>query len=716
MKQVAQRSRDGRIVVVDAPIPAVRNGWVLVSNVCSVISSGTERSKLELGAMNIAQKALARPDLSKKVLEHARGDGIRSTVAAVRDRLDSLTPLGYSSAGIVRELGRGVEGLAPGDRVACSGGGWANHAEVVAVPKNLVAKIPAGVSFDDAAYGTIGAIALHGVRQSAAVVGERIGVIGLGLVGQLAVRILLAAGCQSVGIDLDPAAVKLAGVGGANAFTRDDPGLVPAVLEVTENLGLDAVLICAAGRSSDPIELAARLVRDRGRLVVVGDVTVAADRGLLYEKELELRLSRSYGPGRYDRDYEEGGRDLPAGYVRWTEQRNLGAFLVLVKRGRVQPSVLTTHRFAVDQAADAYAVLTASSGEPRAFGVLLEYELEPRSEPHLRSSPDRPHRPVTRPAGARIGLIGAGSFARRVLLPAVQAHGAQLVAVATEGGLSAADVASRFGFERAALAEEICSAEDVDAVLVATRHSSHAMLAATALAAGKAVFVEKPLALDWSQLEQVEKALDPSSLLVVGFNRRFAPLTERLRAALPTTADKILVARINAGPLPRDHWLNDAEEGGGRLIGEGCHFVDLITHLAGAPAATVQAVAVSDPSLAPELAQSFLATIRCSNGALGSIIYAGGGDPRLPKERVEGYGGGVAAVLDDFRRLDVYEAGKKSTIKGRADKGHQAQFDAFLEALLGRGEPPSTESYLASTRATLALADSIRMGKAIDLN
>ncbi len=716
MKQVAQRSRDGQIVVVDTPIPSVRDGWVLVSNVCSLISAGTERSKLELGAMNIAQKARARPDLAKKVVERARNEGIRSTLAAVRDRLDSLSPLGYSSAGFVRELGRGVEGLAPGDRVACAGGGWANHAEVVAVPKNLVAKIPAGVSFEDASYGTVGAIALHGVRQSMAVVGERVGVIGLGLVGQLGIRILLAAGCRPFGVDLDPRAVELAQGTGATAFVRDDPQLESAVLEETQNLGLDGVLICAAGRSSDPIALAARLARDRGRLVVVGDVAVAVDRGLLYEKELELRLSRSYGPGRYDRDYEEGGRDLPAGYVRWTEQRNLGAFLELVEAGRVQPSALTTHRFAVDDASKAYAVLTDGSAEPRPFGVLLEYELESRPEPTPYSSPDPPHRVVTRPAGARIGLIGAGSFARRVLLPAIQANGAQLVAVATEGGLSAADVASRFGFERAASAEEICSAEDIDAVLIATRHSSHSMLAATALAAGKAVFVEKPLALDWIQLEQVEKALEPSSVLVVGFNRRFAPLTERLRAALPTTTDKILVARINAGPLPRDHWLNDAEEGGGRLIGEGCHFVDLITHLAGAPAATVQAIAVSDPLLAPELAQSFLATIRCSNGALGSIIYAGGGDSRLPKERIEGYGGGVAAVLDDFRRLDVYEAGKQTTIKGRADKGHQAQLDAFLEALAGRGEPPSTESYLASTRATLALADSIRMGKAIDLN
>lgn len=714
MKQVAQRSRDGRIVVVEVPNPTVRKSWVLVSNICSVISAGTERSKLELGALNIAQKARARPDLTRRVLERARREGIRSTFSAVRERLDALGPLGYSSAGVVLELGAGVDGLQPGDRVACAGGGWANHAEIVAVPKNLVAKMPAGVSFEEAAYGTVGAIALHGVRQSEAVVGERIGVIGLGLVGQLAVRILTAAGCQVLGIDLDLTATELAAASGATAFVRDDPQLLPAVLEFTENLGLDAVLICAAGGSSDPVELAARLARDRGRLVVVGDVAVAADRGLLYEKELELRLSRSYGPGRYDPDYEEGGRDLPPGYVRWTEQRNLEAFLQLVANGRLDPDTLTTHRFPIERAADAYAILTSMTGKERAFGVILEYD---QGQDGMLV-----HEAVSRPAprarirqGARIGVIGAGSFARRVLLPALQAQGAQLIALATEQGLSAADVANRFGFERASVAEEVCTADDIDAVVIATRHASHSSLAARALAAGKAVFVEKPLALSWEQLREVEEVLTPSSLLFVGFNRRFASLTAPLRVALSATSSNLLLARVNAGALSRDHWLNDAKEGGGRLIGEGCHFVDLLTFLAGAPAETVQAVSITEPDFAPELAQSFSATLRCSNGALASIIYAGSGDTRLPKERIEGYGGGVAAVLDDFRRLDVYQGGKKKSFRGRGDKGHRAQLDCFLKTIQGAIEPPSLETYLAPTRATLALVDSIRTGRPVEV-
>jgi predicted dehydrogenase len=712
VRQVAQRARDGRIIVVDAPPPALRDNWVLVANACSLISAGTERSKLELGAKSLPAKARARPDLTKRVLDRARAEGIRSTVAAVRERLESLSPLGYSSAGIVEAVGRGVEGLVPGDRVACGGGGWANHAEVAAVPKTLVARVPEGVTFEEAAYATVGAIALHGVRQSEAVVGERVGVIGLGLVGQLALRILLAAGCDSVGIDVDRAAVELAAETGAPTFMRDDPALERSVSEFSEQLGLDTVLICAGGRSTDPIDLAARLARDRGRLVVVGDVVVAADRETLYRKELELRLSRSYGPGRYDREYEEGGRDLPPGYVRWTEQRNLKAFLQLVASGRVQVSSLTTHRFSVDHAADAYSVLTGENGETRAFGVLLEY----RKDPSTAAPRETPRPQVGRRDGTRIGLIGAGSFARRVLLPAVQAAGADLVAVATEGGLSAADVANRFGFRRAARAEEIFASEDVDAVLIATHHSSHATLAASALHADKAVFVEKPLALDHEQLRLVEDALRPDSVLLVGFNRRFAPLTERFKAELRTgSREEVLLVRVNAGPLPRDHWLNDPTDGGGRLLGEGCHFVDLLTHIAGAPATTAFAMATPDDDLPPELAQSFTATLRCANGTVASIIYAGSGDARLPKERVEGYSGGVAVVLDDFRQLEVYAGGKKKTIKQRSDKGHRAQLENFLGAAAGKCEPPPTESYLASTRATLALAESLRIGMPLDI-
>jgi predicted dehydrogenase/threonine dehydrogenase-like Zn-dependent dehydrogenase len=707
VKQVAQRPRDGRITVVDAPLPALPPGFVLVANRCSLISAGTERSKVELGEKSLLQKARARPDLVRKVVDLARAEGVQAAVQTARDRLDGLAPIGYSSAGVVLRVGSGVEGLAPGDRVGCGGGSFANHAEVVAVPKNLVARLPDGVSFEAGAYATVGAIALHAVRRAEASVGERVGVIGLGLVGQLAIRILGASGCRSIGIDLDPHAVELAERGGAIARSRSTPGLERIVLDATDGIGLDAVLVCAAAPTSDPVRLATTLARERGRIVIVGDVPVEVERAPLYEKELELRLSRSYGPGRYDRDYEERGRDLPPAYVRWTEQRNLEAFLELAASGRLDPSELTTHRFPVEEAEAAYAALVA--GEPRAFGVILAYAYEESAVP---VAPARPR--VA--AAARVGVIGAGSFSRRTLLPALREAGAELVAVASEGGLSAADAAARYGFGGAAPAKEIIADDGIDAVVIATRHDSHASLAAAALRAGKAVFCEKPLALTREELDEVVRALSDGGLLMVGFNRRHAPLTVRLREELEArSGPTALLARVNAGPLPADHWLHDPEEGGGRMIGEGCHFVDLLSHLAGAPAASVHAMAVTSPTRPLECADDVAATFRFANGVLGTLLYSGSGDPRLPKERVEAFGGGLAAVLDDFRRLELYRDGRRTVEKSRQDKGHRAEIALFVKALRGEAQPPPVETYLASTRATLALVESLRDGGVVEL-
>lgn len=708
VKQAAQRARDGRITIESVPAPVLRPGWVLVATRYSLISAGTERSKVELGGKNLAQKARARPDLARQVVDRARREGLRSTVAAVRERLDTPASIGYSSAGVVLRVGSGVEGLAPGDRVAC--GGWATHAEIVAVPKNLVAKLPDGVALEDAAYATVGAIALHGIRQAGAELGERVGVIGLGLVGQLAVRLLAAGGCVPVGIDLDPEAVSLANGAGARAFDRGSPGLDAAVLSVTGGLGLDSVLICAAAPSADPVRLAVALARDRGRIVVVGDVPIHADRAAMYEKELEIRLSRSYGPGRYDREYEEQGRDLPPGYVRWTEQRNLQSFLELVARGAVRPSELTTHRFPVEDAARAYATLT---GKPdrRPFGILLEYAAS-EPVPRVRRPSVRP------PAGLlRIGVIGAGSFARRTLIPALaKADGVELSTVASERGLTAADAVRRFGFRCAVeSAEEILHDDAIDAVVIATRHNTHASLAAAALRAGKAVFVEKPLALTSEDLADVEAALEGGGTLMVGFNRRFAPLTERLRAAFSPVGPSSLQVRVSAGPLPPDHWLHDLEEGGGRLVGEGCHFVDLIAHVGGAPVARVHAFATPPPGRAVEAADDLVAVLRLENGVIASLVYSGSGDASLPKERVEAFGGGAAAVLDDFRRLDVYRGGKRDSVRGAHDKGHGRQIDHFVAVARGVAEAPITESYLNSTRATLALVESLRSGEAVEI-
>jgi predicted dehydrogenase len=482
------------------------------------------------------------------------------------------------------------------------------------------------------------------------------------------------------------------------------------VLESTDGLGLDSVLVCAATPSPDPVRLASQLVRERGRVVIVGDVPIEADRALFYEKELELRLSRSYGPGRYDRDYEERGRDFPPAYVRWTEQRNMQAFLDLVASGAVDPSRLTTHRFPVDEAESAYALLTDNGGE-RAFGILLEYAYEDTA-----TTPAPSHVRPRKAGAARIGLIGAGSFARATLIPALRAAGAELAAVTSGGGLTAADVARRFGFERAAgSVEEVLSDDSIDAVVIATRHGDHARLAAAALRAGKAVFVEKPLAIDASGLAEVEEALDPKSLLMVGFNRRFAPLTAQLHSELQHVASPTLVARVNAGPLPADHWTHDPEEGGGRLVGEGCHFVDLLSYLAGARAGTVQAFAVAQAQRPLECSDEIVATFRFANGAIGTLVYSGGGDTRLPKERIEIFGSGLAAVLDDFRRLELHRGGKRRVTKTRQDKGHNAEVARFVASLRGEAEAPSVETYLDSTRATLALVESLQTGLPVTL-
>lgn len=707
MKQVGQRARDGGITVLEVPEPTVAPGWVLVDTRWSLISAGTERTKVETGGKNLVQKARARPDLARKVVDQARVQGIRSTLGTVRDRLDAQTAIGYSSAGVVRAVGVGVEGVQPGDRVACGGGGWASHAEVVSVPRNLVVPVPDTVGLDAAAYATVGSIALHAVRRAEASLGETVGVVGLGLVGQLAVRILAAAGCSVVGIDLDPAAIELASVH-ALALRRDDPALDARVREATGGLGLDSVLVCAATRSSDPLELAAHLARDRGRLVVVGDVQVAADRGLLYEKELEVRLSRSYGAGRYLRDYEERGRDLPPGYVRWTEGRNMAAFVGLLAAGRVDVAPLTTHRFPVADAAEAYGALTSGS-DGRAFGILLDYG-EPAGRPRTAAPPVA----GARTAGAvRVGFLGAGGFARSTLVPAFQAAGAELVAVASGTGLTAADAAARYGFGRAVAPEELLAADDVDAVVVATRHGSHARLAAAALAAGKAVFVEKPLALTHEELDDVEAALDAGGVLAVGFNRRYAPLTARLREALPPVAETLVSIRVNAGPLPADHWLHDVEDGGGRLVGEGCHFVDLAAYLGGAAIADVHAAAAPVAGRPLDACDSFVVTLTLADGSVAVVTYSGGGDPRLPKERVECFGGGLAAVLDDFRRLELWRGGRREVVKSTQDKGHRAEVAAFVAAVRGEGPPPDGASFVNSSRATLAALDSLRSGQAV---
>ena len=686
MKQVVQDLRSGHVQVVDVPEPQPAPGRALVAVSVSLISSGTERALVDLGSKSLLGKARARPDLVRRTLEVARSEGVGTAVTKVRSRLDRFGELGYSCAGIVVDSG-GDARLAAGTPVACVGAGHAVHAGVVSVPANLVVPLPEGVAAAEAAFAAPAAIALHALRLAEAGPGATVAVVGLGLIGQLAGRLLAAAGCKACGTD--PRADRRERFGRA----ADAAGIAALVDEVSRGRGADAVLVCAATRSGEPVELAAELARDRGTVVIVGDVGLGLDRRVFYEKELSLVVARSYGPGRYDRAFEERGIDYPAGYVRWTEARNVEAVVDLLAAGSLPVSDLVTHRFGVAEAERAYEALEGDEG---ALAILLEYEEEPRA------ASVRVHERPARAGALRVGIVGAGDFARGTLLPLLKANeDVELAAVCSRSGASARSVAERFGIADAATDwRGLVSSDGVDAVVVATPHAEHAEIAAAALAAGKAVFVEKPLAVDREGLELVRAA---PGLLLVGHNRRFAPLAARLKAEL--TGTPLISIRVATAPLPERHWLNDPEQGG-QVLGELSHFVDLASYLAGAVPAEVSAV---------ESGRSLLAQLRFPGGAAATIAYAVGDPGGLDKERVEVFTAHGSFVLDDFRRLELFGA-KPEVVKGRRDKGHGEELRAFVAAARGGTPlPVSFEEQLAVTAATLAVLDSARTGVPVDV-
>ncbi|HEX8903703.1 MAG TPA: bi-domain-containing oxidoreductase, partial [Longimicrobiaceae bacterium] len=654
MKQVVQHVRTRRLEVAEVPEPAPRAGGVLVRNVASLISAGTEKMLVDFAGKSLVGKARERPDLVRQVLDKVRKDGIGPTVQTVLSKLDQPLPLGYSCAGVVEEAGRGAPEFAPGDRVACAGMGYASHADVVFVPRNLAVAIPPEVSFEDAAYVTVGAIALQGVRVTEARLGEAVAVIGLGLLGQLAVQILRSAGCRVIGIDLDPAKVALARELGAEAAVLRTDDVQAAVSAFTGGRGADAVVITAATSSSDPVELAGEIARDRAVVTMVGATGMEIPRKPYYEKELQLRLSRSYGPGRYDPEYEEKGHDYPAGYVRWTERRNMEEFLRLIAAGQVTPAKLTTHRFPVDRAEAAYELIGGKTGEAFA-GVVLTY---PERRTPVRTVRLAERAPVAGALG--VGFVGAGNFARAVLLPAfAKAERVSLVGVSTATGMNARAAGERHGFAYATTDTAALLADPaVHAVVVATRHGSHARFAAQALRAGKAVFLEKPLAIDEEGLAEVLAAQEESGgVLAVGFNRRFSPLAEEVRRAFTPGLPLAIQYRVNAGAIPRASWIHDPEDGGGRIIGEVCHFVDLCQFLADDIPVEVFAHALEGPE--GGLHDTVTITLRFAKGSIASIAYFATGDKSFAKERVEVFGGGTLAVLDDFREVTISRGGKR---------------------------------------------------------
>ncbi len=713
MRQIVQNMETGALRLTEVPAPALRAGGVLVRTVASVISIGTERMKLDFGRKSLLGKARERPDQVRKVIDAARREGVLAAYRRARNRLAGLSPMGYSCAGIVEAVAPDVTELRVGDRVACGGANYASHAERVFAPKNLVVPVPASVPLDAAAFATLGAIALQGVRQAELRLGESAAVIGLGILGQLTVQILRAAGVQVLAVDVDPARVALAARHGARAVARSGDVVGEARL-LTRGAGVDAAIITAATSSDDPVRLGGDLCRDRGRVVVVGAVPTRPSRNDFYAKELELRLSRSYGPGRYDPEYEEKGHDYPIGYVRWTERRNLAEFIRLLENGSVRLDDLVTHRFPFGEAERAYELLGGEAGRS-ALGVVLEYPAAPEPEPSRialaagRSAAAAPAR-TARAGRVRIGMIGAGAFGMHTLLPQLGRLDVDLQGIVTASGISARSAGDRHGFRYAAAApEELFADPEIDAVVIATRHGEHAALAAAALRAGKAVFVEKPLALDELSLDDVLAAAAGGPPLLVGFNRRFAPATAFVRERLGALAGaRVVHVRANAGSIPANSWVHDPAAGGGRIRGEGCHFIDLGLALAGSPPAEVAALALAGADPAAALLDNVQVTIRCQDGSLVSVLYVAKGNSRSGKERVEVFAGGATAIIDDFRRAEFWSAaGRRERWKGTQDKGHAAELKAFVAGVRTGSSPVPLAELEASMRATLRAAGAL---------
>lgn len=714
MLQVIQYQKTGKITVEDLPAPKLNGGGVIVRNEYSLISAGTERSSVETAQATMIGKARLRPDLVRQVMDNYRREGLTATYQKIQNRLDNYKDLGYSSAGVVVESA--CPEFAPGDRVACGGVGYAAHAEVIYVPRNLVVRIPDTVGTDQAAFTTVASIAMQGVRQAEVQVGERIVVIGLGLVGLLTVQILKAAGCAVLGLDISPRNMELARKLGCDQVCISGEETLPVAESFSRGIGADAVIIAAASKTSDPIELATHLARKKGKVVIVGAIGMDIPRSPAYEKELDVRMSCSYGPGRYDPAYEVRGNDYPAAYVRWTENRNMEAILDLAAQGRVDFSALVTHTFPVARALEAYDLITGKTGEPY-LGVLISY---PKSEPNVARNLQLKSTVVSH-AAPSLGVIGAGNHTQSYLLPHLQKAGVPLRAVATSRPVNAKSAGQKFGFAICTTdAAQVLADPQVRLVLIGTRHDTHARYVVESLHAAKHVFVEKPLALDQDQLNQIivayqeAKQSGHAALLMVGYNRRFSDPVRMLHDFLVDRAEPLAITyRVNAGFIPRNNWYQDPMQGG-RIIGEIGHFIDSLQFLTHAVPTVVYARGIADHA-ARYGDDNVQISLTMSDGSIGQITYVANGASAMPKERIEVFGGGKSAVMENFRAVTLFDGRRKRSKSFSGDKGHGAEMRAMLNALAESTMPIDLVSLLATSRASFAVMESLRCGHAVSI-
>ncbi len=732
MHQLTQKLKTGNIKIIEAPVPVIESGRILVRNHYSLISAGTEGSTVKTARKGYIGKAKERPEQVRQVLQTLKTQGPVQTYRAVMKKLDSYTPLGYSCAGRVEGMAADVKGFSIGDRVAC-GGLTACHSELVSVPMNLCTRLEPDADLRSAAYNTLGAIAMQGVRQADLKLGETCAVIGLGLLGQLTGLLLKASGVRVAGIDVNAEMVKMAKDRCTDiSLDRSEPGIERRIERFTNGLGCDSVIITAASSSQDPINFAGAICRKRGTIVVVGAVPTGFDREPhFYKKELQLKMSCSYGPGRYDPVYEEKGIDYPPAYVRWTEQRNMQAFQSLLYHKKIDVNYLTTHIFKLEDAPRAYDMMMTNS-DPF-VGILIEYDSSGTIDSEKNRIAFSSGTPSP-PAKVSIGFIGAGSYAQGNLLPNIPKNASvALKGVLTASGTSSVSVAERFGFEFCTSnADELIKNQDINTVFIATRHNTHAQFVIEALRENKNVFVEKPLCLNEPEMEAIfehftsfdgnnfsskepagQAVVGGKPILMVGFNRRFAPLTQNLKSAFPQ-GPLAMTYRINAGPIPSDSWIQDPEIGGGRIVGEVCHFVDYLTCLNGSHPLSVYAAPMKNPGKPDDVVNI---SMTFQNGSIGTISYFSNGDKALGKERIEVFGFGATGILDDFRSVVIYSNGRKKQKKLiNQDKGQKVQVHSFVNAIAQGGPPPiSLEEIHSATFATFKILESIRTGECIKL-